>query len=73
MVTGTTTGCLSLLYTNQPDLYDIKIHALLTNANGEVIWEADGDPVSYTQPAWTCRARSAWCRRYPIPRSPAAS
>lgn len=49
MVTGTTTGCLSLLYTNQPDLYDIKIHALLTNANGEVIWEADGDPVSYTQ------------------------
>lgn len=49
MVSGTTTGSLSLLYTNQPDLYDIKIHALLTDSSGTVIWEADGDPVSYTQ------------------------
>lgn len=49
LVSGTTTGSVSILYTNQPDLYDIKIHALLTDSAGAVLWEADGDPVSYTQ------------------------
>lgn len=49
MVSGTTCGGISLLYTNQPDTYEVRIRAIVTGADGSVIWDMDGEPVAYTQ------------------------
>ena len=49
LVSGSTSGSVSLLYTNQPDTYEIRIRAIVTNSAGSVIWDIDGEPVAYTQ------------------------
>lgn len=49
LVSGSTSGSISLLYTNQPDTYEIRIRAIVTNSAGSVIWDIDGEPVAYTQ------------------------
>lgn len=49
LVSGSTSGSISLLYTNQPDTYEIRIRAIVTDANNNVVWDIDGEPVAYTQ------------------------
>lgn len=49
MVRGVTTGGVSLLYSNQPNIYEIKVRAILTDDDNKIVWDMDGDPVSYTQ------------------------
>ena len=43
-VNGTTSGSISLLYTNQPEEYNIRICALVTDANGSIVWQVDKAP-----------------------------
>lgn len=49
MLSGFTTGSVSLLYTNQPDIYEVHVRAIITDANNNVIWDMDGEPAGYTQ------------------------
>ena len=48
LLSGTTKGSIALLYTNQPDMYEIRIRAIITDNNNNVIWDMDDAPVGYT-------------------------
>lgn len=49
MLSGTTTGSISLLYSNQPDTYEVRVRAIITDSSNKVLWDIDGETVSYTQ------------------------
>ena len=48
LLSGSTKGNIALLYTNQPDIYEIRIRAIITDENNNIIWDMDDAPVAYT-------------------------